>query len=533
MSRGFKDVEATTAADGFTYTCVFGDIGSTGVSIDVANDGVTVFAEAGGPAGDCLAGLAPKGLTFDQLKSMFVNEAAPLWSEISPDCPAAPVEIVLPDPTGGTYDFFKGTMFADGGEFRAEGPGVYIGPIGTDDPVLEMVADHPASVTFIGFPAFATAENKVGVAIEGVFPSIPSISAGEYSILGRQIFMRLPSVKAEKSVPFVTDGLTGPTPDGFVPLSDAQVTDMIGRLETLSAADECGPDGALYMGGSSTVSPLAEVWGETYEEECPNIDVVVATGGSSEGARLACGISTDLTADADIGMMSRGFKDVEATTAADGFTYTCVFGDIGSTGVSIDVANDGVTVFAEAGGPAGDCLAGLAPKGLTFDQLKSMFVNEAAPLWSEISPDCPAAPVEIVLPDPTGGTYDFFKGTMFADGGEFRAEGPGVYIGPIGTDDPVLEMVADHPASVTFIGFPAFATAENKVGVAIEGVFPSIPSISAGEYSILGRQIFMRLPSSKKDESYPFVVHGLTGPTPDGFVPLSDAQIADMLSRMV
>jgi len=43
----------------------------------------------------------------------------------------------------------------------------------------------------------------------------------------------------------------------------------------------------------------------------------------------------------------------------------------------------------------------------------------------------------------------------------------------------------------------------------------------------------MRLPSSKKDESYPFVVHGLTGPTPDGFVPLSDAQIADMLSRMV
>merc|ERR1711920_908960 len=76
----------------------------------------------------------------------------------------------------------------------------------------------------------------------------------------------------------------------------------------------------------------------------------------------------------DIGMMSRGFKAEEATTAADGFTYTCVFGDVGSTGVSVDVANDGVTVFAQTGGTAGNCLEKLAPAGVTHDELVKMYL---------------------------------------------------------------------------------------------------------------------------------------------------------------
>merc|ERR1719361_2023858 len=303
-------------------------------------------------------------------------------------------------------------------------------------------------------------------------------------------------------------------------------------LSTGTALADCGPDGTLYLGGSSTVSPLAEVWGETYSEECPNIDVVVQTGGSSEGARLACGIGSDLTADPDIGMMSRGFKAEEATTAADGFTYTCVFGDVGSTGVSVDVANDGVTVLAQTGGTAGNCLEKLAPAGVTHEDLVKMFGDGGQPLWSDFNADCEAVPVEIAIPDTTGGTYDFFKSVMFADGGAFRS-GDGVYVGPEGTDDPVLDLVAEHPASVTFIGFPAFATAENKVGVAIEGVFPTLDSISSGEYSLLGRQIFMRVRASSGEEGVPYVLDGLLGPTPDGFVPLSDDQIYEQIGRLL
>merc|ERR1712029_605663 len=322
---------------------------------------------------------------------------------------------------------------------------------------------------------------------------------------------------------------TGPTPDGFVPLSDDQIDVGIQRLATIY--DTCGPDGTVYLGGSSTVSPLAEVWGEHYSEQCPGIDVVVAAGGSSEGARLACGIGSDLTADPDIGMMSRGFKDAEASTAADGYTYTCIFGEAGSTGKSVDVSNDGVTVFAEVGGPAGNCLAALAPGGLSFDQLKAMFNEGAAPKWSDFNSACDAVPVEIAIPDPTGGTFDFFKSVLFADGGAFRS-GDGVYVGPEGTDDPVLDLVAEHPAAATFIGFPDYNTASNKVGVAIEGVFPDPGTISSGDYSILGRKIHMRVRSSHAAAAVPYIKDGLHGPTPQGYVPLNDDQVAEMIKRL-
>jgi len=301
-------------------------------------------------------------------------------------------------------------------------------------------------------------------------------------------------------------------------------------LTSGTASADCGPaDETLALGGSSTVSPLAEVWGAAYNAEC-GIDVVVNTGGSSEGARLACGIGSDMTPDPDIGMMSRGFKDEEASV--DGFTYTCIFGETGSTGVNIDVANDGVTVFAEAGGVAANCLE--AAGSLSLDDLISIFGENTGSwggLWSDLNSACEDVPIEIAIPDPTGGTFDFFKSVVFANGGTFR-EGEGVYVGPEGTDDPVLDLVAEHPHAVTFIGFPDFVTAANKVGVAIDGVFPSIDSISAGEYSLLGRQIFMRVRASKADEAVPFVMDGLQGPTVEGFVPLSDEQTADMISRL-
>merc|ERR1712228_357920 len=137
----------------------------------------------------------------------------------------------------------------------------------------------------------------------------------------------------------------------------------------------------------------------------------------------------------------------------------------------------------------------LAPAGLSADDLVKMFGDGGQPLWSDFNADCEAVPVEIAIPDTTGGTYDFFKGVVFALGGAFRS-GDGVYVGPEGSDDPVLELVKEHPAAVTFIGFPDFITAENKVGVAVNGVYPSIDSISAGLYDILGRQIFMRVRSS-------------------------------------
>jgi len=298
-----------------------------------------------------------------------------------------------------------------------------------------------------------------------------------------------------------------------------------------TSTSSCGPHGALNIGGSSTVSPLAKAWGETYEEECPGIHVVTETGGSSEGARLVCGIDSDLTQNAAIGMMSRPFKDHEASMANDGFTYTCVMGEAGSTGVSVAVANDGLVVMAEVGGPAGHCLEALGPAGFTFDQLVEVFGEYQAPLWSDLSPECLSVPVEIALPDPTGGTYYSFKSAVFADSGDFRS-GDGVYVGPEGNDDPVLDIVAQNPAAVSFISYSKFANARDKIGVAIEGVFPDPGTISSGDYSILGRKIHMRVRSSHAAAAVPYIKDGLHGPTPQGYVPLNDGQVAEMIKRL-
>merc|ERR1712154_186932 len=217
--------------DGFTYTCVFGDVGSTGVGIDVANDGVTVFAESGGTAGNCLEALGSDGLSFDDLYFIFGDEQH-LWSELNSACDAVAIEVAIPDPTGGTYDFFKSVVFANGGAFR-EGDGVYVGPEGSDDPVLDLVKEHPTAVTFIGYPDYAIETDKVAVPIEGVMPTLESISAGEYALLGRQIFMRVRASKSDEGVPFVMDGLLGPTPEGFVPLSNDQIYHQVEALLTL------------------------------------------------------------------------------------------------------------------------------------------------------------------------------------------------------------------------------------------------------------------------------------------------------------
>merc|ERR1712060_845045 len=108
------------------------------------------FAESGGTAGNCLEAIGSDGLSFDDLYFIFGDEQH-LWSELNSACDAVDIEIAIPDTTGGTYDFFKSVVFANGGAFRE----------GTGDPVLDLVKEHPAAVTFIGFPDFITAENKV------------------------------------------------------------------------------------------------------------------------------------------------------------------------------------------------------------------------------------------------------------------------------------------------------------------------------------------------------------------------------------
>ena len=176
----------------------------------------------------------------------------------------------------------------------------------------------------------------------------------------------------------------------------------------------CGPDGSIKIAGSSTVLPLAEIWAEYYQENCEGVTITVESGGSGGGAGRVCANSAKGTP-VDIGDMSRDWKGTEADRRDDGFTMDCLAGDTSRSARQIQVAIDGLSVVMKKGGAADVCV-NTHLGGLTVDQLRWMFSNEAdtgyTPAnddgdaikeWSDLSADCGAAEIVLAYPDADSG----------------------------------------------------------------------------------------------------------------------------------
>ena len=93
----------------------------------------------------------------------------------------------------------------------------------------------------------------------------------------------------------------------------------------------------INIAGSSTVFPVASAWGQAYSTANDDYTVTVAGGGSGAGASKVCSTDADSV---NIGDMSRGWKDSEASVGADGYTYSCANSDV--TVTQLVVAYDGL-----------------------------------------------------------------------------------------------------------------------------------------------------------------------------------------------
>jgi ABC-type phosphate transport system substrate-binding protein len=315
-----------------------------------------------------------------------------------------------------------------------------------------------------------------------------------------------------------------------------------------TAESNCGPNGKLSAAGSTDVKPIAEDWAASYTKECPDIGVSVSGGGSSVGAKNVCGVDGN----ADIGMMARGWKDVEATLASDGYTYSCLIGDSKFIAAQLPVANDGVTVFAAADGPAAECLSIIGSDGLSIDALRWIYSSygeaellasgwdktsvpnsdgdDSTRYWSELNSGCPQATINLGVPNPSSGTYSFFSDKVMKSGeaisevDAFIAEGG---------DPEVITHVLGEKTSLGFVGYGLYAVVDGLVAVPVNGVEPTIESIAAGEYKDLSRYIYMnlRVTGALKD-TIPYLEHGYEEPPLPGVVPLSDTEKAEMYSRL-
>ena len=291
----------------------------------------------------------------------------------------------------------------------------------------------------------------------------------------------------------------------------------------------------ITIAGSTTVQPIATVWGAAYTAQC-KAKVTVQGGGSSDGAKRVCGDTSKGSA-VDIGGMSRPWKSTEATVSTGGFTYQCVIGTKRKA-VQIDVAIDGLTVIIKKSSLPDVCIKAIG--GLTFAQLRWMFSsytlakltatgwsasalansdgNDKTHLFSEISTSCPKTEIKLVGPTSVFGTYTFFLETILTDyakGETFDLLRPtgAAYRGTT-TDAATITIVKADAAAVGFVSYNAYdkvRTTVSAVSLKNKGGFvvPTSTTIGAGTYP-LSRRIFMMLWSDTVLKTKGLIEYGMS-----------------------
>merc|ERR1711920_380690 len=253
MARGWKDVEATVASDGYTYSCLKGDSKYVVTQLPVANDGVTVFVAADGPAADCLSLIGEAGLSIDALRWIYSSygeadliatgwdpssvpnsdgdDSTRLWSELNSGCADSTIILGVPNPSSGTYSFYSDNIMTDGEAISEVDAFI---AAGGDPEVIDFVKVDKSSLGFVGYGLYAVVDRLKAAPVEGVVPTIDSIAAGDYSALSRYIYMNLRVTGALKgSIPYLEYGYEQPPLPGVVPLSDSEKEEMYSRLDEL------------------------------------------------------------------------------------------------------------------------------------------------------------------------------------------------------------------------------------------------------------------------------------------------------------
>lgn len=560
----------------YLYTCAKGSSTTTTTTnnritltqVQVAIDGIAFITALSSIASRCIASLPGSGLTFSQVRwiyssfplskllvdPLFDANAIPnsdgkdsthLWSELcvgsACDCPAIEIDIAGSPPTSGTYAFFIETFFVGnnkGETFRS----VYQSdPYDSPTFVVNLIttSGNGDTLGYTSFVNYNNNANRVSSAaiedpIDGVyrFPTFAQFASGEYPA-SFYLYMAvsnaiLPVVQAFFAYAYSDAGNADVSSTGLLPLTGIRAVQMLSRLGAPGgvslAGIACGPNGNIFMGGSSTVYPVASLWGNVYADAC-GIATTVISGGSTLGAQLACGIplaqSTQL---ADIGNMSRQFLSKEAVLSdATGYDYKCLIG-VKRAVREFPVAIDGITFAFSLNGAAAKCLPTLAGKGLTVDQLRWMYSsytyaqlvangwdktslpnydgNDATHYWSELGGSgCPAVEIFIAGSPNVAGTYQYFVSTTMTGVGETIAitRPAGYFNVPYDDPDVVVAYLQQTSPSIGFFGYSYYekntktlgaASIKNKAGIFIP---PTQATFIDGSYNPYTRLVYMQL----------------------------------------
>jgi len=175
-SRGIKDEEAALCADNGIE---FG-------TISVANDALSVIVNQDNPL-DCIS--------TESLKALWeLDSTVATWGDIpgvdAGDLAGEDVVLYGPGTDSGTFDFFTDEINGDSGNIRTD----YTN-IGEDDnQAVQGVSGGVGAMAFIPYSFYQEYSDTVkGLAIDSgagcIDPTVENLLAGDYTPLGRQLFM--------------------------------------------------------------------------------------------------------------------------------------------------------------------------------------------------------------------------------------------------------------------------------------------------------------------------------------------------------
>ncbi len=249
----------------------------------------------------------------------------------------------------------------------------------------------------------------------------------------------------------------GQTPTGDEELI-AQIEELeyeISNLESeindleadLAAAQEENPiSGDLFISGSSTVFPIADLAAEDFQNENPSVNIQVEGPGSGTGVRKA----SDGTA--DIGMASRNVKSSELLNAP--------------TLITFGVAKDSVSIVVNPD----NALAGSLE--LTTEQVNQIFTGEIIN-WSELGGD--DAEINVYSRESGSGTRGTFMDFTGIEEGEFAADAS-IQQG----NSAMRAAVAGDPNGIAYI---SLGYVDETVSPAkIDGAEGTVENVLAGTY---------------------------------------------------
>jgi phosphate transport system substrate-binding protein len=228
--------------------------------------------------------------------------------------------------------------------------------------------------------------------------------------------------------------------------------------------DATALSGDIRIDGSSTVGPLSEAAAEFFQEENPDVRVTVGISGTGGGFEKFCAGETDIS-DA-----SRQIEadEIEACASA------------GIEWAEVQIALDGIAVVINPENDWAD--------NLTVDQLSRIW-NEGSTIdnWNQVDPSFPDVPLELFGPGTDSGTFDYFTEAINGEEGVSRTD----YLATE-DDNVAVQGVAGSKGGMAYFGLSYYEQNTDTLKVvAVDGVTPSRETVQSGEYTPLGRPLFI------------------------------------------